>query len=151
MTFSVPSFLAAATRASIPPMSAADFALAALVELALVPPQAVNTVRAPARMPRWRRPPPLKKSRRRCQAYSMFPSLQVDLIVAPFKSSLGPLVKERRINGFLSRTNQGGERLADSSLPIHAIRGDRQPDCVGRLGQRECHPGATFSLQPDKL
>src|SRR6266513_4539347 len=151
MTFSVPSFLAAATRASIPPMSAADFALAALVELVLVPPQAVNTVRAPARMPRWRRPPPLKTSRRRCQAYSMFPSLQVDLIVAPFKSSLGPLVKERRIKGLISRTNQGGERLADRLLPIHALRRDRQLDPMGRLRQREGHPGAASTLQPDKF
>src|SRR2546421_3737756 len=151
MTFSVPSFLAAAIKASIPPMSAADFALAALVELVLVPPQAVNRVRAPARMPRRRRPPPPKKSRRRGQAYSMFPSLQVDLIVPPVKSSLGPLVKERRVKGLLSGTNQRGERLADSSLPIHAVRGDRQPDSVGRLRDRESHPGAAFTLQTDKL
>src|SRR5438128_10579970 len=83
MTFSVPSFLAAATRASIPPMSAADFALAALVELVLVPPQAVNRVRAPARMPRWRRPPPPKKPRRQGQVNCTFPSLKADLIIAP--------------------------------------------------------------------
>src|ERR1700682_3273636 len=57
MTFSVPSFLAAATKASIPPMSAADLALAALVlEVLLVPPHAVSRIRAPARMPRRRRP-----------------------------------------------------------------------------------------------
>src|SRR2546427_2316814 len=151
MTFSVPSFLAAAIKPSIPPMSAADCALPALVELVLAPPQAVNRVRAPARMPRWRRPPPPKKSRRRGQAYSMFPSLQVDLILAPFKSSLGPLVKERRIKGLLSGTNQRGERLADGSLPIHALRRDRQPDSMGRLRQREGHPGAAFTLQTDEF
>ena len=94
MTFSVPSFLAAAIKASIPPMSAADFALAALVELVLVPPQAVNRVRAPARMPRWRRPPPPKKSRRRGQVYSTFPSLQVDLIIAPFNHLSGRLSRK---------------------------------------------------------
>src|SRR6266480_1064888 len=123
MTLSVPSLLAAATRASIPPMSAADFALAALVELVLAPPQAVNRVRAPARMPRWRRRPPPKKSRRRGQAYSMFPSLQVDLILAPFKSSLGPLVKERRIKGLLSGTNQRANvsRTARSPSTPYAV------------------------------
>src|SRR2546428_12361778 len=58
MIFSLPSFLAAATSASIPPISAADLALAALVvvELLLVPPQAVKRIRAPATMPRRRRP-----------------------------------------------------------------------------------------------
>jgi len=76
----------------------------------------------------------------------MFPSLQVDLMLAPFKPSLGPLVKERRIKGLLSGTNQRGERLADGSLPIHAVRGDRQPDSMGRLRQREGHPGAAFTL-----
>src|SRR5437870_8234270 len=75
-------------------MSAADFALAALVELVLVPPQAVNRVRAPARMPRWRRPPPPKKSRRRGQVYSTFPSLQVDPIIAPFNHLWGRLSRK---------------------------------------------------------
>src|SRR6266550_1686938 len=97
MTFSVPSFLAAVTKASIPPMSAADLALAALAELVLVPPQAVNRVRAPARMPRWRRPPPPKKSRRRGLVYSTFPSLQVDPIIAPFNHLSGRLSRKGRL------------------------------------------------------
>src|ERR1700730_13194876 len=58
MMLSLPSFLAAATRASIPPISAADLALAALVvvEPVLVPPHALKRIRAPATMPRRRRP-----------------------------------------------------------------------------------------------
>src|SRR5712691_2080490 len=47
--------------------------------------------------------------------------------------------------------NQRGKRLADSALPVLAIRGDRQPDAGGRLPRREGHPGAAFSLQPDQL
>src|SRR2546430_9540725 len=52
MILSLPSFLAAVTRASMPPTSAADFAVAAFtVEAVLPPPQAVSRTRAPARRP----------------------------------------------------------------------------------------------------
>src|SRR6266550_1617758 len=52
MILSLPSFLAAVTRASMPPTSAADFAAAAFtVEAVLPPPQAVSRTRAPARRP----------------------------------------------------------------------------------------------------
>src|SRR2546423_12666011 len=117
MTFSVPSFLAAAIKASIPPMSEADFALAALVELELAPPQAVNRVRAPARMPRWRRPPPPKKSRRRGQVYCTFPSLQVDPIIAPFNHLWGRL------------SRNGGLKVCapEAARPANGPRAARRP------------------------
>src|SRR3989440_10785574 len=52
MILSLPSFLAAVTRASRPPTWAADFAVAAFrVEAVLPPPQAVSRTRAPARRP----------------------------------------------------------------------------------------------------
>src|SRR4029077_6306840 len=51
MMFSLPSFLAAAIRALMPPISAADLALAALVvEVEVVCPHAVSRTRAPATM-----------------------------------------------------------------------------------------------------
>src|SRR2546428_7573671 len=52
MMLTLPSFWAAATRAAMPPTSAADFAVAAFtVEAVLPPPQAVSRTRAPARRP----------------------------------------------------------------------------------------------------
>src|SRR5712691_3026350 len=95
MMLSLPSFLAAAMRAAMPPISAADLALAALVvELEVVCPHAVSRTRAPARMLRRRATPlipvppragrpPARKSRRRSQTYSMFPSLQSRASVFP--------------------------------------------------------------------
>src|SRR5438128_7093781 len=81
----------------------------------------------------------------------MFPSLQIDLMLAPFKPSLGPLVKERRIKGLLSGTNQRGEHLADRALPVGSVRRDREPDRLRRLRRREGHPGAAFTLQTDEF